>query len=229
MDALLAALAVFVGSHLLMSSDWLRPLLIRRLGTNGFRITYSLVAAGTLIWSVVSYGNAPFELLFTPPAWAPMLAAATMPVAFILLVAAVSTPSVTMVGQDGLARDPKPVRGIATITRHPMLCAFVLWAAVHILANGDLASCLFFGAMGLLSLIGMWDIDHRRLRSLGADWGPVALTSSVIPFLAAIQGRTRIDWAGIGWIRPLVGLALYGAMVMAHEWLFGVSPMPHGG
>ena len=63
---------------------------------------------------------------------------------------------------------------------------------------------------------------------MGSDWGPVALTTSAIPFLAYIQGRTPIDWRGIGVARLAMGIALYALLLIAHEWAIGVSPMPGG-
>ena len=56
----------------------------------------------------------------------------------------------------------------------------------------------------------------------------MALTTSVVPFLACMQGRTKIDWEGIGLTRLAMGIALYALLLMAHEWAIGVSPMPMG-
>ena len=61
---------------------------------------------------------------------------------------------------------------------------------------------------------------------MGADWGPIKLTTSVIPFAAAASGRTKIDWPGIGWWRPVGALALYVLLLHAHAWLFGVDALP---
>ena len=91
-----------------------------------------------------------------------------------------------------------------------------------------MASLIFFGGFALLALAGMAHIDHRRQLVMGSDWGPVALTTSAIPFLAYIQGRTPIDWKGIGVARLAMGIALYALLLIAHEWAIGVSPMPGG-
>jgi uncharacterized membrane protein len=80
--------------------------------------------------------------------------------------------------------------------------------------------------MGVLALGGMAHIDHRRQVALGGLWGPIAMTTSVIPFLAAIQGRGSIDWRGIGWLRPIGGIVLFGALVAAHGWFTGVALLP---
>src|SRR3546814_6752710 len=78
-----------------------------------------------------------------------------MPVAAVLLVAGITTRSPTAVGGDAVLDDPRTVRGILTITRHPFLNATGLWALAHLAANGDLASILLFGALALLSYAGM--------------------------------------------------------------------------
>ena len=87
---------------------------------------------------------------------------------------------------------------------------------------------IFFGGLAVLSLVGMAHIDHRRQVTMDSAWGPTALTTSVVPFLAYMQGRTKIDWKGIGLTRLAMGIALYALLLMGHEWAIGVSPMPMG-
>ena len=146
--------------------------------------------------------------------------------ACILAVAGVTTRSPTMVGGEAMAGDPDAVTGIVTITRHPFLWAVTLWSAGHIAANGDLASIVFFGGFALLALGGMAHIDHRRSIAVGTDWGPIAMTTSAVPFLAAIQGRRAIDWRGIGWSRLAGGIGLYLALAAVHPWIAGVAILP---
>ena len=62
----------------------------------------------------------------------------------------------------------------------------------------------------------------RREASLGAAWGPVKLTTGVVPFAAIANGRAKLDWKGIGWWRPVGALALYAALMHAHAWIVGV-------
>ena len=132
----------------------------------------------------------------------------------------------TSIGGENLLDDPHPVRGIATITRHPFLWGVALWGIAHIIANGDVASLILFGGFTVLALGGMAHIDYRRREGEHSGWGPVAMRTSAIPFLAAIEGRTKIDWAGIGVTRPLAGLAVYVVFLAAHGSLFGVPALP---
>lgn len=229
LDSLIAATAVFVAGHFLLSSRPLRVLLVKAFGERGFRAAYSLGAIVALVWMVKAYGAAPTVEVWAPPAalrWVPLLA---MPVAGILLVAGLTTPSLTRVGGEGGIRPggpQNPAPGIVSVTRHPGLWAFALWALSHLAVNGDAASMILMAGILALSLGGMAHIDLRREEALGSAWGPTRMTTSAIPFAAILSGRTRLDWKGIGWQRPLAGLALYVVLLYAHPWIAGVAAVP---
>lgn len=225
-EALLLAVAVFVGGHFFLSSVPVRGPVIKALGEAGFRVAYSVLSLGALAWAVAAYNAAPRVVLWQPDPGLLAIPLLVMPVACILLVASLTTPNITMVAGERHAEQPHPAPGIMTITRHPGLWGIGLWSVTHLLANGDDASLALFGGIAVLCFGGMWHIDQRRRVSLGSAWGPVALTTSVIPFLAVIQKRTKIDWAGIGLARIAAGLALYAALVLTHGWAIGVSVIP---
>ena len=225
LDALFAATAAFVCGHFLLSSGTLRRPLVRVLGPGGFLSAYSLAMAAAFLWLAAAYREAPFIAVWSPPpalAWVPVL---VMPVALFLALAGVTTPNPTMVGGErsaaiGGPKDPAP--GIISITRHPVLWGTALWALSHLAANGDAAGMVVMGGILALSLGGMAHIDERREVSLGAAWGPIKLTTSVVPFAAIASGRAELDWKGIGWWRPAAALVLYAALLHAHEWIAGV-------
>ncbi len=50
------------------------------------------------------------------------------------------------------------------------------------------------------------------------------MRTSAMPFVAAIQGRTAIDWKGIGLWRPALGIALYVIFLGGHRHIIGVGP-----
>ncbi|MCR9219439.1 MAG: NnrU family protein [Alphaproteobacteria bacterium] len=222
-NELLLAMATFVSGHFLLSSLPVRTALIERIGANAHRILYSLFAIVTLVWSVNAYNRAPYQELWPPMTGLQHLLMLLMLPACLLFVAAVTTRNPTAVGGEKHLKDPHPARGVLTITRHPGLWAFLIWSVGHLLVNGDIASVVLFGGLAALSGAGMAHIDYRRRLQNGSDWGPVALSTSAIPFLAAIQGRTKIDWAGIGLGRVALGLALYAALVVFHQYLSGVQ------
>ncbi len=228
LNALFAATLLFVGGHFLLSGAPLRSRLVEILGETLFRGIYSLVMLVAFAAMLVSYGEAPRTALWTPPPAFHLIPLLVMPIAAILLVSALTTPNPTMVGGEKVldGRPENVAVGILTVTRHPFLWATTLWAASHLFVRGDAANVIFMMGILVLSLGGMVHIDKRREAALGSDWGPVALTTSRLPFQAILQGRCKLDLAGIGWTRALGGLALYVALLPAHGWVLGVPLLP---
>ena len=146
-----------------------------------------------------------------------------MPLACILVVASVTTPCAGL-GGDCLPEGENPAPGILSITRHPVPWALVLWGAAHVIANGDIAGVLFFGIFLVFGALGAPLVDMRRRRLCGdAAWTRFAAATATTTFLAAVQGRTRIDWRGIGWKPVVIGLVLYVALLLAHGSVIGVE------
>src|SRR3546814_18301746 len=92
-DALIVGLAAFVGGHFLLSSPRLREPLVDALGEERFRGLYALLALAALTWTVLAYGQAPAVAVWAPPAWTRWIPNLAMPVAAVLLVAGITTPS----------------------------------------------------------------------------------------------------------------------------------------
>lgn len=229
LNALIAATLIFVGGHFLLSGGAIRPLLVARLGDTAFRGAYALVMLGSFVWMLFSYDPAGAAQLWVTPgalAWVPLL---IMPVAAILIVAGLTTPNPTMAGGERLLEDGtgSPAVGIISVTRHPFLWGTGLWALCHLTVNGDIASIILMGGVAVLSFAGMAHIDRRKEAALGAAWGPMKLTTGRLPFAAIASGRSKLDWRGIGWWRPLLGLVLYAGLLHLHRGLFGVSPLPY--
>lgn len=85
--------------------------------------------------------------------------------------------------------------------RHPMLWGTVVWAVAHLLVNGDLASLILFGGIGLWALVEMAVINRA---------GPWLRPAPV----RGLKGDAM----------NLVGtLALYGIIAGVHIWL-GYNP-----
>jgi uncharacterized membrane protein len=122
-----------------------------------------------------------------------------------------------------LAEGTVIARGIVRITRHPFLWGVALWALVHVVVNGDLASLVFFGSLLLLALGGTVAIDAKRRRRFGKGWEPFAQTTSSVPFAAILRGKNSIVSAlgEIGIVRPLVALLAYVLIFYIHGRLFG--------
>ena len=77
-------------------------------------------------------------------------------------------------------------------------------------------------ALPRIAGIGTLLMDYRKRAN--ADWTRFAAVTSNVPFVAIAQGRNRIVWREIGWTRPLIGLAAFAAVFLAHGWLFGARP-----
>jgi len=212
----------FVGGHFLLSWPSVRGRLVAALGELAFLALYSILSAVFLVWAIQAYRAAPFVALWDLGVAGRAIATALMPLALVFAVIGLTRPSPTAVGGDRVGNLGQAARGMTTITRHPFLWGAALWAIAHLAANGDAAALILFGGMLVLALGGMAAIDHKRAVRLGESWRAFAAQTSAVPFAAAAAGRVRVDWRGIGWARPLAGIVLYGVLLYAHGWLFGV-------
>ena len=209
MITLLAATFVFLATHFVTSTP-LRPLIVNAIGEWPYRGAYSLVALVTLVWMGWAFANAPREPLWMGIREVPYL---VMPLAFVLIACGYGR-NPTMVGADKLLKSEDPARGIIRITRHPIMWGIMLWAASHILARGDLRSLIFFG--GLLAVAGIGTLLMDSRKKSNPDWPRFAAVSSNVPFVAVAQGRNRIRWREIGWVRPAAGLAAFFVVLLFH-------------
>ena len=213
-----------IGTHLGIASTGLRRELVSRLGEGVYRLVYSLLALAALAWLIAAWRSAPIVPLWTAGAGQRHLALALMPFAFLLLVCAVSAANPTALGQRP-DPDAAPATGIIRVTRHPFMWGVGLWALLHLLANGDLASLLFFGSLALLALCGTLLIDARRTRENAPGWGVFLQATSNLPMLAILERRQRLAPGEIGLWRLALALAAYVILLWLHPVLFGVSPL----
>jgi uncharacterized membrane protein len=209
MTNLVIATAAFLATHFVTSTP-LRPALVRAMGEWPYRGVYSLVAFVTLGWMIWAYVAAPRELLWS--GWR-QITSIVMPLAFVL-IACGYWRNPTMVGADKLLKSDDPARGVIRITRHPIMWGVMLWAAAHMLARGDLKSLVFFGAFVALAAVGTLAMDRRKRSN--PDWPRFAAVTSHIPLVAIAQGRNRLVWREIGWLRPAIGLAAFFAVLAFH-------------
>jgi uncharacterized membrane protein len=226
MALMLLASLLFLATHLGISSTTLRSRLVDSLGEGGYLAAYSVVAALTLGYLIWIYSALPrFDYLWEPSPALYLVPKIVMPLAMILLVGGFMVRNPTAVGQDSVLREGGDAealtRGVTRITRHPFQWSVALWAASHIVANGDRVSLVFFGTFLVLALAGGVLIDRKKADRLGADWSPFARVTSNLPFAAIAGGRNRLAPAEL--IGPaLVGLAVYALAFWGHPWLSGV-------
>jgi uncharacterized membrane protein len=221
---LIIAAVVWIVLHIGVAGSRLRDLVVRSIGEGAFRGVFSVLSIAALFWLSRSYAVAATTLLWYPPAWLLVLLVLAMLPACLLFVGSVSTPNPTMIGGEAAAGQP---RGIQRITRHPMLCSFGIWAAVHVIANGDTASLMFFGAILITALAGMPSIDAKLARRDPAAWSALETGTSIVPFAAIAQGHNSFEWNEIGWWRCALGVLMWVALLYLHPIIIGVSALPH--
>lgn len=212
----------FVGGHFLLSWPRVRGRVVGAIGESVFSGAYSVLMVAFLVWMIAAYRVAPPLVLWDLGRWVNLVPVIAMPFALMLAVTGLASRNPTAVMGDRLLAKGLPVNGIVTITRHPFLCGAALWALAHFLANGDAASAMLFGGLALLSIGGMFAIDAKRALKLGPVWNDFAARTSKLPLGAALAGRTKVDWVGVGVVRPMIGLILYVVLFVAHDRLFGV-------
>ena len=219
MPDLIAASAFFLLIHFAVSGTRLRDALTARLGEGPYRGAFAVASLAGLAWMIYAYRQAPtIELWgvllgFRPAAYVLVF------IAFLFAVIGILTPSPTRVGMESkLASGAEAVRGMVRITRHPFLWGVALWAAVHLIVNGDVASVVLFGSLLVLALGGTAAIDAKRRRRFAEQWSPFAQLTSDIPFGAIVAGRNRLAPAleEIGAWRFLAAIVLYGAAFYLH-------------
>jgi len=203
------ASAAFLVTHF-VSSTPLRAALVAKIGEWPYVGLYSAAAFLTLGWMAWAFAQAPRAALFSGFR---EISFVLMPIAFVLLACGFGR-NPTLVGADKLLKSEEPARGMIRVTRHPIMWSFMLWAAAHILARGDVKALIFFGTFLLVAGIGTLAMDARKRAN--PDWARFAAVTSHLPFVAIAQGRNRIAWREIGWTRPLIGLVAFFAVLSFH-------------
>lgn len=184
---LVLGLVIFLGAHSvrIVAPAW-RDARIAAWGEGTFKGLYSLASAIGLVLIVWGYGKAWEDpvLLYDSPVWTRHLAALLMLLSFVAL-------AVYML----------PAGRLKPILKHPMLLAVKIWALAHLIANGDLASVVLFGAFLLWAAA-----DRVAAKRRGAT----------VPK----PGPATMDLAAVA-----VGVVLYLLFVWRlHVWLIGVAP-----
>ena len=216
---LVAACAYFLLIHFGVSGTRLRDGLVTRFGAAPYRGAFALASIVGLVWMSYAYRQAPtvelwgLVLGFRPAAYVLVF------IAFLFVVIGITTPSPTRVGMESkVGQGPEAARGMVRITRHPFRGGIALWAMVHLIVNGDLASVIFFGSLLVLAVGGTLAIDAKRRRNFGEQWIKFANVTSDIPFVAIAAGRNRLGvaLAEIGVWRPLAGILAYAIAFYLH-------------
>jgi len=149
---MILGLALFLGVHTLPAQRELRGRVVSVLGEGSYKLVYALVSVLGIVliaWGFAHYRATGWIDVWNPPTAMKHITLALMLPAVILVVAAY-------------------LRGhIYTALKHPMLAGVKLWAAAHLLANGDLGSIVLFG-----SFLGWAVFDRISLKRRTDTGGP---------------------------------------------------------
>ena len=223
MTPLVAAALLFVALHIGVPGSPARGAVVARLGEAGYLGLYSVLALAALLWMISAFGHAPRQELWAlTPGLA--LTARVLVFAACLFVAG----GLTLANPAGIPLGARPpaaeASGLLRVTRHPLMWGFALWAAGHMVANGDPASLVLFGSFLVTALGGAAGIDRRRARAGGDRWRAFAAGTSYLPFAAILRGRNRlVVTEGALWWRLGLGVVLFWALLHFHPVIAGVS------
>ena len=219
---LLLAAIFWIATHNGFAGTDIRTRLVGKIGEVGFRIAYAVTSVIAIMMLVQAWEAAVAMPLWSAPAWLRLILAAAMLPAFLFFAAGLLR-NPTAVGGEALAG--QQARGIQRITRHPMLWSFALWALVHVIGNGDLASLIFFGTFAISAFLGMPSIDRKLAARAPEAAARLRAETSILPFGAILTGRNRLVLGEIGWLAPLLALLGWAALLHFHARFFGVPAL----
>ncbi len=184
MTLLILGLALWVLAHFFKR---IAPEARAKLGDPGKGII-AVLLVGSIVLMVLGYRGADFIPVWSPPTWTVHLNNLLMILAFWIYGSSAAK---------GAKAWP------AYKTRHPQLLGFKIWAAAHLLVNGDLAAIILFGTLLAWAVVEVILINRAE-----PDWTPPA------PAGAKTYIRLTV-------ITAVIVLIVTGI----HTWL-GVWPFP---
>jgi uncharacterized membrane protein len=149
---MILGLVLFLGVHTLTTQRELRAGVIASWGEGGYKIGYALASIAGL--ALIVWGFADYRAAGMIDVWEgscpPKVLAALKHITVALML-----PAVILVVASY-------IRGrIYTTLKHPMLAGVKLWAAAHLLANGDLGSIILFGSFLGWAVFDRISLKHR--------------------------------------------------------------------
>jgi len=179
MTQLVLGLALWIFSH---TFKRLAPGARARMGVNPGKMAMAALALAGIVLMVMGYRRAGADPVYTP---VPGMGHLNN----LLMLIAVYLMGVQSSGGTMRAR-----------MRHPMLMGTILWAVAHLLVNGDVASVVLFGG------IGLWAVASMVLINAQEEW--------VRPAPGSLRGDL---------INLVVALVIYALIAGVHTWL-GYNP-----
>jgi uncharacterized membrane protein len=188
----------------------LRPWAEKKIGARLYRVCFALVSLSIAVPMIIYFFNHRYDGLqlwqvqgvsgVSTLVW--WLSAVSFlflyPATFNLLeIAALQKPQVHLYET-----------GIIRITRHPQMVGQVIWCVAHTLWLGTTFMIVTSFGLILHHLFGVWHGDRRLGNRYGAAFEAVKARTSILPFLAILQGKQTLEWKEF--LRPAyVGVAAF--------------------
>ena len=171
MTYLILGLLIFLGVHStrIFADGW-RSQTIARVGEQTFKGMYallSLLGFVLIIWGFGLARETPI-LLWLPPAGMRHVAALLNVVAFVFLAAAYV-----------------PKNAIKARVHHPMVLGAKTWAFAHLIANGNLAHVVLFGAFLVWAVVDFIS-SRRRDRTQGIQYPAGTASGTALTVLSGV-------------------------------------------
>lgn len=137
------------------------------LGNAGKGVSAAIVLVG-LVLIVIGFRGAEFVPVYDPPVWGRHVNNLLMLIAVILF---------------GTGNSKSSLR---RYIRHPMLTGVIVWSVAHLVANGDKAGIVLFGAMGLWAVAEIAVINAREPNYEPWKGGSIAGSAKLLVISAVV-------------------------------------------
>lgn len=213
---LLGGLA-FAVPHVALGFPPLRPWLVGRLGAQGFQalfVGFAMLGLGLFaaMLAIHGGGGGPGPGAGLGPA-ARMACIGVAAGGLLLALAALQAYPRNPAALDRVV--PGEPRGVEKITRHGFFVGFGAFCSAHVLLAASGAQAVAFALLAAVSMIGALFQDRKLRDRYGAAWQDYRRRTAIVPFLAVLQGRTRLvpgDRLATAFARAAVGVLAVAAL-----------------
>ncbi len=172
MALLVLGILLFAGIHFIPSlAPGLKASWLGRLGENGYKGTFALLALASFALIITGWRSAQPEFLYTPSPALRHPAMLLLVVAFLLMVVS--------------SRNSR----LSRLVRHPQLTGVTAWGIAHLLLNGDNRSLVLFGGMAVWAMVEMITINRRDgawIKGAAPSWGAEIVTLVIALVIVAV-------------------------------------------
>jgi uncharacterized membrane protein len=179
-------LILFLGAHStrVFADDW-RTRTLDRIGELKWKGLVTALSIAGFVLMIVGYDQARMTpiALWQPPLWTRHVAVLFNLLAFVLVAAAYVPRNI-----------------IKSKIGHPMIAGVKIWALAHLLANGNLADVLLFGAFLMWAVLD-FRVSRRRDRMNATVYPSAAMANSLLTLVVGLgAGVVFMLWLHVRWV-----------------------------